>query len=100
MRILLSRMFRLFPIPDDLFEYDLMLPAIAEIVEVDHRVALSAEQVRKVGLTFVRQFKFAKLVKFGDAPGLAAFLELVKMTVGPSHGDLESAVQATKSDRT
>lgn len=77
----------------DLFEQDLMVPIVAEIVEIGDGLAGFGEESGKLHIGFVNDFG---IVERCGAPIQAVFLEFVEMTVGPTHNHLQRAVQAAE----
>jgi hypothetical protein len=78
-----------------------MLPVIAKIVLVDNRIALGFQDSTQPHTAFICDFDVVVIfVPFRYAPVFALLVELMEMTVVPSHRCLESIVEATKQDGT
>ena len=84
----------------DLLQYNLVTPIVAEVVLVDHAVAFLLEHACQLRLAFVDQIEFVKLIPLRDAPVLAVLLELVEMAVGPAHDRLDRTVETAQSEGT
>jgi hypothetical protein len=78
----------------NLLQYDLMPPVIAEIVDVDHCIALQLQCLVEWRSALVDDVEFSELVIPWIAPDLAVLLELMKMAVGLADCNLKCVMKA------
>src|SRR5579872_4433032 len=83
-----------------LLQHNLMRPRIPEIVKIAQGVAFHLEHVADRHRVLIKQFEIAEFIVFGYAPTTAVLLELVKVTIGPAHHNLQGAVKAAQFQRT
>src|SRR6185312_11129587 len=68
-------------------DLDRVLPAIAEVVEVDELLCSDIfENVGEPGLARIEEVTFPAGKRIGRAPANIAGTQLIEMAVGPAHG--------------
>ena len=81
----------------DAQEFDRMLPAVAEVIEIlqrfDADIFKNIGQARLAGIE-----RSVAPIRIGHAPSYLPGADLIEMTIGPSHGGLENQVQMIESN--
>src|SRR5258705_5599369 len=72
-------------------------PVVTEVVNIEERIAFGLQQFVERGERVVEYVDVAELV-VGEAVNGAVLLELVEVTVGPPHDNLEHLMKMTQTD--
>src|SRR5689334_5225933 len=84
---------------DEPLDFDPVLPAVAEVVEIDEPLRPDVfENVGEASLAGIEEVAGPVFFGIGGAPADIAGTQLIEMAVGPSHGGLDGQVQPVEPD--